>query len=164
MKLKKAINADVIDIVIDQHNHPSTYNDLLTSLAEHSNAEIASKVPFQMELYYCKGQGLMAVEAGTSPIYNPYDGKKFDPEGTLYTVIVIEKMPKYETAVTSVVGVFDDMDLAKECVMSKLDQICTEKCIDVNNVVNNEDREWLYMNGGYWLHVKIEKNIINETK
>lgn len=74
---------ETVDIFLDPNKHPVAFNTKLKELTENGMSEseafmFLKQVPFQMEVYYSKDQGLFLVESeslDSNDIFNPYDGR-----------------------------------------------------------------------------------------
>lgn len=78
---------ETVEVRLDPVSHPKAYEtkkkELVDSGMTEQEAEKALQVPFVMELYYSKDQGLFAVESEALEccgVRNPYDGILIDNE------------------------------------------------------------------------------------
>lgn len=82
MKLNTIGNEEIINLKIDEHEHPIAYKAKLEELVSmagmsEDDARKAISQGFTMEVHYAPNQGFFLVESeaiGCTPIFNPYDG------------------------------------------------------------------------------------------
>lgn len=86
LKLNNSDNFESFDIYLDETKHPIAFNNKVKELVglgmdrEEAKSHVRT-TPFQMELYYELGCGLMAVEAElttSGTIYSPYTGEMYE--------------------------------------------------------------------------------------
>lgn len=86
VKVAKSGNEEIVEIYLDENQHPTAFKTKLKELIESGMTEKEARefirtTPFVMELYYAPFQGLFAIESEaleSITAYNPYDGDRME--------------------------------------------------------------------------------------